>query len=98
LAERQAERDAWRERAAQSLQGLGQGVSQQFHDWELTPAERQVALLLLKGQSHKEIAGATGRSERTVRQHAIAAYRKAGISGRAELAAFFLGDLTLPQD
>jgi DNA-binding CsgD family transcriptional regulator len=97
LAERQAERDAWRERAAESLQGLGQAVSQQFHDWELAPAERQVALLLLKGQSHKEIAGATGRSERTVRQHAIAAYRKAGIGGRAELAAFFLGDLTLPQ-
>ena len=98
LVERQAERDAWRERAAQSLQGLGQAVSQQFRDWELTPAEREVAVLLLKGQSHKEIATATGRSERTVRQHAIAAYHKAGVGGRAELAAFFLGDLTLPSD
>jgi DNA-binding CsgD family transcriptional regulator len=96
LVERQAERDAWRERAAQSLQGLGRAVSQQFQDWELTPAEREVALLLLKGQSHKQIAFATGRSERTVRQHAIAAYHKAGVGGRAELAAFFLGDLTLP--
>jgi DNA-binding CsgD family transcriptional regulator len=98
LVERQAERDAWRERAAQSLQGLGRAVSQQFRDWELTPAEREVAVLLLKGQSHKEIAAATGRSERTVRQHAIAAYHKAGVGGRAELAAFFLGDLTLPSD
>jgi DNA-binding CsgD family transcriptional regulator len=98
LVERQAERDAWRERAAQSLQGLGRAVSQQFRDWELTPAEREVAVLLLKGQSHKEIATATGRSERTVRQHAIAAYHKAGVGGRAELAAFFLGDLTLPSD
>ena len=96
LVERQAERDAWRERAAQSLQSLGRAVSQQFHDWELTPAEQEVALLLLKGQSHKEIAKATGRGERTVRQHAIAAYRKARIGGGAELAAFFLGDLTLP--
>ena len=43
-----------------------------------------------------EIASATGRSERTVRQHAIAAYHKAGVGGRAELAAFFLGDLSLP--
>ena len=57
-----------------------------------------MAVLLLKGQSHKEIATATGRSERTVRQHAIAAYHKAGVGGRAELAAFFLGDLTLPSD
>jgi DNA-binding NarL/FixJ family response regulator len=73
-------------------------VSQQFRDWELTPAEREVAVLLLRGQSHKEIATATGRSERTVRQHAIAAYHKAGVGGRAELAAFFLGDLTLPSD
>jgi DNA-binding CsgD family transcriptional regulator len=96
LAERQVERDAWRERAAQALAGLGQAVSRQFQDWGLTPAEEDVALLLLKGKSHKEIAAATGRSERTVRQHAVAAYHKAGLGGRAELAAYFLGDLNLP--
>jgi DNA-binding CsgD family transcriptional regulator len=95
-AERQAERDAWRARAGQALDGLGVAVSDQFAAWGLTPAEREVALLLLKGESHKEIAGATGRSERTVRQHAVAAYQKAGLGGRAELAAFFLGDLRLP--
>ncbi len=97
LAERQAERDAWRERAAQALQGLGRAVGAQFAEWGLTPAEREVALLLLKGQSHKEIAAATGRSERTVRQHAVAAYQKAGVGGRAELAAFFFGELALPE-
>ena len=96
LLERQAERDAFRERADQALQGLGRAVSQQFEYWNLTPAEREVALLLLKGRSHKEIAAATGRSERTARQHAIAAYQKAGVGGRAELAAFFLGDIALP--
>ena len=98
LHERQAERDTWRQRAALSLQGLGRAVSEQFGQWGLTPAEREVALLLLKGQSHKEIAAATGRSERTVRQHAVAAYHKAGVAGRAELAAFFLGDLSLPPE
>ena len=96
LAERQAERDAWRERAARALSGLGMAVGRQFQDWGLTPAEQEVALLLLKGRSHKEIAAGTGRSERTVRQHAVAAYGKAGVGGRAELAAFFLGDLALP--
>lgn len=96
LTEREAEHEAWRERASAALQGLGRAVSEQFAQWGLTPAEREVALLLLKGRSHKEIAAATGRSERTVRQHAVTVYHKAGIGGRAELAAFFLGDLALP--
>ena len=96
LLDRQAERDLWRARAAQALQSLGDAVARQLADWELTPAEREVVVLLLKGQSHKQIAAGTGRSERTVRQHAIAAYHKAGVGGRAELAAFFFGDLKVP--
>jgi DNA-binding NarL/FixJ family response regulator len=54
--------------------------------------------MLLKGLSHKGIAKRTGTSERTVRQHAVAVYRKSGLSGRAELAGFFLEDLLLPED
>jgi DNA-binding CsgD family transcriptional regulator len=96
LAERQAERDAWRARAERALEGLGTAVSDQFRAWELTPAEREVALFLLKGHGHKQIAAATGRSERTVRQHAVAVYQKSGLQGRAELSAFFLEDLMLP--
>jgi DNA-binding CsgD family transcriptional regulator len=96
LAERQAERDAWRARAEQVLEGLGKALDEQFGAWQLTPAEREVALLLLKGHGHKQIAAATGRSERTVRQHAVAVYQKSGLQGRAELAAFFLEDLTVP--
>ncbi len=97
LAERQAERDAWRARAARALEGLGKAVEEQFTTWQLTPAEREVALLLLKGHGHKQIASATGRSERTVRQHAVAVYQKSGLQGRAELAAFFLEDLAVPE-
>ena len=97
LAERAAERDAWRASAESALAGLGQAIDERFTAWGLTPAEREVALQLLKGQSHKQIAHATGRSERTVRQHAVEIYQKSRLSGRAELAAFFLGDLLLPQ-
>lgn len=92
-----AERDAWRERAQMALEGLGRAVDGQFHEWGLTPAEREIALLLLKGNSHKAIAGSTARSERTVRQHAVTVYQKSRLGGRAELAAFFLGDLSLPR-
>jgi DNA-binding NarL/FixJ family response regulator len=68
-------------------------VDQQLTRWNLTPAEREVALLLLKGYGHKQIAARTGRSERTVRQHAVSVYEKSGLGGRAELAAFFLEGL-----
>lgn len=96
LAARGAERDAWRARAEELLRGLGEAIDVQLRDWGLTPAERETALLLLKGFGHKEIAALQHKSERTVRQHAVAVYRKSGLSGRAELSAFFLEDLLLP--
>lgn len=98
LATRQEERDRWRSSAESALEGLGRAMDQQFAAWGLTPAESEVALLLLKGHSHKAIARHTERSPYTVRQHAASAYKKAGLSGRAELAAFFLEDLMLPAD
>ena len=97
LAAREAERDAWRRRAESALEGLGRAIDEQFSAWGLTPSEREVALLLLKGHGHKQIAAATDRSERTVRQHGVAVYEKSGLAGRAELAAFFLESLMLPQ-
>ena len=54
--------------------------------------------MLLKGYSHKEIATFRETSERTAREQARAVYRKAGLSGRASLAAFFLEDLLLPHE
>ncbi len=97
LRDREVERDRWRDEATRLLAGLGAAIEAQFERWGLTPAEKEVALLLLKGLGHKEAAGVLERSERTVRQHAIAVYRKSGLAGRAELAAFFLEDLLLPQ-
>ena len=88
----------WRGEAQELLRGLGAAIDHQFERWGLSPAEREVGLLLLKGLSLKEAAAARRTSERTVRQQALAVYRKAGLSGRAELAAFFLQDLLLPRD
>ena len=93
LAERQQERDEWRRSAESVVAGFGRAVDAQFQAWDLTPTEREVAFLLLQGHGHKQIAGRTGRSERTVRQHAVSVYAKSGLGGRAELAAFFLQDL-----
>ncbi len=93
LASHERERAVWRANSQAAVDGLRQAMDRQFDVWRLTDAERAVALQLLQGESHKVIARLTNRSERTVRQHAVAVYNKSGLRGRAELAAFFLDDL-----
>lgn len=67
-------------------------IDQQLTDWSLTPSEREVGLLLLKGLSFEEIAGVRETKEKTVRQQATAIYRKSGLNGRHEFAAWFFED------
>ncbi len=93
LSESGVEAEKWRKRAQVFLDGLGTAIQAQFDDWRLTRTEKEIAMYLIKGFSHKEIARITNRSERTVRQHAGEVYQKSGLNGRAELAAFFLEDL-----
>ena len=88
--------ETWRADARPLLNGLGEAIDAEFERWGLTEAEREVALLLLKGLSLKEIAGVRDTSERTVRVQARALYSKAGLAGRAELSAYFLEDLLAP--
>lgn len=92
--EREAAR--WRAEADEHLKGLGAAIDTQLERWQLSPAEKEVALLLLKGLSHKEIALTRSITEATARQQARAVYKKSGLEGRSELAAFFLEDLLLP--
>lgn len=100
LAERleatEAEAARWRGEARDLLAGLGAALDRQFERWALSPAEKEVALLLLKGLAHKEIAEVRSITEATARQQARAVYKKSGLSGRNDLAAFFLEDLLLP--
>ena len=78
------------------MKGLAEALDQQFDRWRLSPAEKEVALLLLKGLSHKDIAEVRSVTAATARQQARSVYKKAGLSGRHDLAAFFLEDLMLP--
>ncbi len=94
LANQQAQR--WREANRELIAGLAIQIQRQFDAWQLTPAEAEVGLLMLKGLSHGEIAHVLNASERTIRDQARAVYRKSGVSGRTELSAFFLEDLLLP--
>ena len=96
LAVAHEEAQRWRDESRDLIAGLGIEIQKQFMRWALSNAEAEVGLLLLKGFSHQEIANIRNSSERTVREQARALYRKAGISGRSSLSAFFLEDLLLP--
>jgi DNA-binding CsgD family transcriptional regulator len=67
-------------------------IHSQFKQWSLTPSEQEVAMLLLKGLSFKEISGIRNTKEKTVRQQASVIYSKAHVEGRHEFAAWFLED------
>lgn len=68
-------------------------LKEQFENWSLTDTEREVAMLLLKGLSFKEIAAVRDTMEKTVRQQASAIYKKANVSGRHAFSAWFIEDL-----
>lgn len=86
----------WRKESSELIQGLGVEIQKQFLRWQLTEAESEIGLFILKGFSHQEIADIRHASERTVREQARVLYRKAGLTGRSSLSAFFLEDLLLP--
>jgi DNA-binding CsgD family transcriptional regulator len=71
---------------------LSRFIQSQFDEWLLTPSEKEIALLLLKGLTLEEVASVRDTKEKTVRQHASHLYKKAGISGRHELVAYFFED------
>jgi len=68
-------------------------MNKQFADWGLSKSETEVALLLIKGMSMKEISELRQVKEKTVRQQATQIYAKSGYAGRHELAAHFIEDL-----
>jgi DNA-binding NarL/FixJ family response regulator len=57
----------------------------------LTPAERAVALAVLRGLSNEQVAKERGCRARTVAVQLASIYRKLGISSRAELAVLLGG-------
>lgn len=68
-------------------------IESQFSQWQLSPSESEVALLLIKGLSMKEIAQVRQVKEKTVRLQATNIYAKSGYAGRHELSAHFIQDL-----
>ena len=69
-------------------------MQQRFDEWGLTPSEREVATLTIKGFSIEETAAIRGKSAGTVKSQSNAVFRKAGVRSRAQLVSLFIEDLT----
>ncbi|MBI2520724.1 MAG: helix-turn-helix transcriptional regulator [Bdellovibrio sp.] len=83
----------WKKRSAYFAKDFQQHLESTFTDWELTSSERDIALLIIKGLSLKEISDIRDCSDRTIRNHANTIYKKAGVKSRSELSAYFFEDL-----
>ena len=68
-------------------------IQWQFSEWSLSPSEKEVALLMLKGLSIKEISQSRSTQEKTVRKQASSIYEKSNLGGRHELSAWFFEDM-----
>lgn len=68
-------------------------IQWQFNEWCLSPSEKEVALLLLKGLTIREVSQGRSTHEKTVRKQASSIYDKSSLAGRHELSAWFFEDM-----
>lgn len=87
------ERDSSLQLLQQGREAIHATIQNQFDHWNLTQAQQDVALLLLKGMGAKEIADARNTSEKTVRNHLSGIYEKSGLSGGRTFCAWFYKEL-----
>ena len=67
-------------------------VRSQFAKWELTVAEKDVALLLLRGLNTSDIADLRSVSVGTIKVQAHKIFGKSGVSSRVEFMALFMDE------
>ena len=67
-------------------------VRSQFAKWELTAAEKDVALLLLRGLNTSDIADLRSVSVGTIKVQAHNIFGKSGVSSRVEFMALFMDE------
>lgn len=68
-------------------------ISLRFAEWQLTPAEADVALFALKGCDIADIAALRSSAAGTVRAQLARVYAKAGVDSQSGLIALFLEEL-----
>ena len=64
-----------------------------FDEWNLTPAERDVAIMILKGLDNDTIAHIRNTASGTVRAQATNIYSKSATDGRAQFISLFVEEI-----
>lgn len=81
------------QRLQQGKEAFRSTIKWQLDEWQLTPTQQDIAILLLKGMDIREIAETRHVQEKTVRNHLSAIYEKSGLPGRHVFCAWFFEGL-----
>lgn len=77
---------------------MAQIIDTFFDEWKLTPSERDVGMLILKGFDNDTIAEFRRTAVGTIRAQSARVYAKAGVDGRAQLFSILLEELLADED
>ena len=69
------------------------GIDSYFEQWGLSEAEKDIALLTIKGMTISEIAEIRNTKQSTIKTQSSAIYKKAGVSSRAQLVSVLIEEL-----
>ena len=67
-------------------------VRGKFREWNLSPAESDIVMYMLKGLSIADIAKARSTAEGTIKAQTTNIFRKTGVSSRTELMSVFMDE------
>jgi DNA-binding NarL/FixJ family response regulator len=87
----------WRRDEARALIRRLEAAGSPSHDGDLTPREREVAVLVAEGLSNGEIGRRLFISTKTASVHVSAILRKLAMSNRSEIAAWAVRSGMVPQ-
>jgi DNA-binding CsgD family transcriptional regulator len=74
------ENNKYKEQSKSYIEGLSITIDKQLSEWQLSKSEKEVAFLLLKGFSFKEVAHLRETTEKTARTQSASIYAKAGLA------------------
>lgn len=69
------------------------GIDEYFEEWGLSEAEKDIALLTIKGMTISEIAEIRQTKQSTIKTQSSAIYRKAGVASRSQLVSLLIEEL-----
>lgn len=81
------------QRLQQGKEAFRKTIDWQLNEWQFTQAQKEIAILLLRGLTVKEIADQRHVQEKTIRNHLSAIYDKSGLPGRHVFCSWFLEGL-----